>query len=195
MVYNNCTDSGLAGVQVILQTFKDDKNLIQQREIVSSNNGSFVFENAEIHSSDKYNYALHIPSKSGIGAQEKEHCGFNGTTMYFFKHDTGLFFKPRVRPSFLFMRSYFVNSNVTTENDSVIIKYTQNEFHQNDPSLPHYFFSGSTGNIPSGTSTMGNYPMGMYQIEIRTIRNGQSTIRHDSIYIGWADTKTYTINW
>jgi len=102
MVFNKCTDSGLANVTVYLKTYKDEKG-IASRETVSDAAGNFSFENTEIHSSSKYSYAIHIPSKSGDGATTPEYAGFNGTTMHFTGKEVNMntFLKPRVTPKAL----------------------------------------------------------------------------------------------
>ena len=66
MVYNQCTDSGLANIPVYFQIYEDN-NLIQNTGTTSGINGAFSFANMGIHSNSKYSYSIYIPSKSGIG--------------------------------------------------------------------------------------------------------------------------------
>ncbi len=54
MVYNNCTDSGLANVTVYL---KDGKGL--NLSTVSDAVGNFIFRGVDIHSSSQYNYNIY----------------------------------------------------------------------------------------------------------------------------------------
>jgi hypothetical protein len=192
MVFNNCTDSGLAGVKVFLQTFKDDKTLVLQRETISQEGGKFEFLEAEIHSSNQYNYALHIESKSGTAAQTPEHCGFDGTTMYFDNNEVNLEFKPRVTPRFLFLCYATDIVFPVKQPDSIHIFFQQRTFHQNVPTLP---YSGKiTNNTVLGGCT-GNYPMGWWHFDVQRWRNGSYTRNYDSLYLGWADTKTYSVTW
>src|SRR5688572_12507044 len=102
VVFNNCTDSGLAKVTVFLRTYRDG-NLYEEQNTVSGTEGSFRFEKVSIHSSDDYSYAIYIPGKSGYGAQTPEYCGFTGTTLYFSKNESSLLLKPRVTPKYLFL--------------------------------------------------------------------------------------------
>ncbi len=78
MVFNNCTDSGLANVTVYLSDAQG-LNTSTQSDV----NGNFNFSNTKIHSSNKYKYAINIPSKSGDAATTFEHCGFNGDAIGF----------------------------------------------------------------------------------------------------------------
>ena len=63
MVFNNCTDSGLANVTVYLN-ISDGKN-INTVQTISDALGNFTFDNVQIHSASNYKYAIYIPSKSG----------------------------------------------------------------------------------------------------------------------------------
>jgi len=192
MVFNNCTDSGFAGVKVYFQTIKDN-SVISSRETISELGGNFSFSNAEIHSNEEYRYAMYIQSKSGIGATSPEYSLFNGTTMYFKKDQTSTFFKPRVTPGFFKLRvAYQGTCNLT---DTVNPTFTQNTFHKNDPSIPYEFTLGTNGSAPNTIVSNDNYPMGKYSIKIVKFKNNAYTTTYDSIYLGAADTKTYTINW
>lgn len=194
MVYNQCTDSGLAGVTIYLKINKDNSEL-KSYQTVSGSNGNFSFSGVDIHSNSAYSYAINIPSKSGDGATTPEYCGFDGANISFTKDQANTFFKPKVRPSFLFLHSQFINSTISSNQDSIVVKYAQKIFNKNVPILPYYFFSGTYGNFASNLYTMGNYPMGKYNITIDKWRSAIHTTVYDSIYIGWATTKTYTINW
>ena len=70
MVFNNCTDSGFAGVKVLFLTYKNGNQLYESVETISDKNGNFLFNNASIHSSSKYSYAVHIKSQSGTNAAD-----------------------------------------------------------------------------------------------------------------------------
>ena len=195
MVYNNCTDSGLAGVKVFLQTFKDDKTLVQQRETVSGDGGKIEFSDVEIHSSEQYNYALHIESKDGTTSQTPEHCGFDGTTMYFFRHEVDMEFKPRVTPRFLRCCIQMSPLQKITHPDSVSVVFEQRVFHKNVPDLPYTAWYGPYFTGTAASCSWGNYPMGLWQIKIEKWKNGIYSLKHDSIYLDWKDIKTYTVEW
>jgi hypothetical protein len=137
MVFNNCTDSGLANVTVYLQ---DGQGL--NLSTVSGINGNFSFNNVQIHSSSKYNYALLILSKSGINAQTFEYCGFGGTVLGFNYNEVDMFFKPRVRPSYLLFPVYCNKNPITNKNDSIVFYCTNYTFHKNAPDYPYYWGGG-----------------------------------------------------
>jgi hypothetical protein len=193
MVFNNCTDSGLAGVKVYFQTIKDN-SVISSFETISGASGSFSFPNAEIHSSEKYTYAIYIQSKSGIGATSPEYTLFNGTTMYFTKDQAGAVLKPRVTPGF-FRISTACTTTTINSNDTLKLYFAQNIFHKNVPQSPFSFLLGAIATQSSSIDGISNYPMGKYSIKIVKYKNNIYTTSYDSIYLGAADSKTYTINW
>lgn len=195
MVYNQCTDSGLAGVTVYLKISKDNSEL-KSYQTVSGVNGNFSFGSVDIHNNSAYSYAINIPSKSGDGATTPEYCGFIGTTVTFTKDEVKTFFQPRVIPSFL--NWCFVVSPVTNIGypDSLYISFQQKVYHKNAPAFP-YSSKRTQSDLQNGfvNCTFGNYPMGLWNIRINKWKSGIYTVINDSIYIGWAATKTYTINW
>ena len=195
MVYNNCTDSGLVNVAVNLNTYKDN-SLTKTLAGTSVAGGNFEFPNVEIHSDSKYSYSIYIPSKSGINATTAEYCGFNGATMYFSKDEADLFLSPRVTPKFLLLNvSHIYSSPITNLNDSIIVLFSQRVFHKNLPTLPYVFGGETYGNVGNSKYSSGNYPMGKYNINIDKWKGGVHTTILDSIYLGWTETKTYTVNW
>jgi hypothetical protein len=148
----------------------------------------------QIHSSTKYNYALLILSKSGINAQTFEYCGFGGTVLGFNYNEVDMFFKPRVRPSYLFFDIYCNKNPITNKNDSIVFYCTNYTFHKNAPDYPYYWGGGGYG-LGSYTNNSGNYPMGKYIIEMDIWKSGVHTTRKDSVYLGWGANTSYTINW
>jgi hypothetical protein len=132
MVFNNCTDSGLANVTVYLQ---DGQGL--NLSTVSGAGGSFNFNNVKIHSGTKYEYVIYIPSKGGDGATTFEYCGFSGARMYFNHDEADMFLKPRVRPSYLFFNIYCNKTPITNATDSVRFNCTNYTFHKNVPDYPY----------------------------------------------------------
>ncbi len=192
MVYNQCTDSGLANVQVFLKINKDNSPF-QSLETTSGINGTFSFSNVDIHSNSKFTYAIYIPSKSGIGGGE---TGFNGTTLSFNNNESSIFFKTRVTPKFLLINVSTIYSNsVSNLNDSIVLIFSQKTFHKNIVDLPYTFGGGTYGIIGNSNYSQGNYPMGLYNIAIDKWKNGIHTNTQDSIYLGWGATKPYTVNW
>jgi hypothetical protein len=189
IVFNNCTDSGLANVTVYL---RNGNKILQST--VSETNGNFRFNNAEIHSSSKYNYNVFIESKSGTNATKFEDCGFTGTTIYFKHNEADAFFKPRVTPRFLLFVIYCNKIPVTNVNDSVIYYCTNYTFHKNVPDYPYRWGGGGYG-LGVYTDNNGGYPMGKYIIDINYWKTGIKTIKNDSIYLNWGANTTYTINW
>ncbi|MFN8231118.1 MAG: hypothetical protein U0V03_09390 [Bacteroidia bacterium] len=129
MVFNNCTDSGLANVTVYLQ---DNKGL--NLSTLSDVNGNFVFSGVKIHSSDKYSYGLNIPSKSGIGATTFEYAGFNGESVNFSPNEADEFFKLKVTPKYLNFQVFCNKSIITNANDSILFYCSNYVFHKNVPS-------------------------------------------------------------
>ncbi len=188
MVYNTCTDSGIANVVVYL---KDGLGL--DIAALSDGNGNFEFSSVKIHSSSKYNYALYIPSKSGIGATTPNYAGFNGTTLSFNANEADVFFKPRVTPKYLFFCIDFVNNVNIPASDSIKLYYYQKVFHKNLPELPYDGSVDKAGIFDPGCGS--NYPMGLWNIVIDKWKNNTHTTVYDSIYIDWASSKTYTVNW
>lgn len=193
-VYNNCTDSGLAGTTVTLKTYKD-KSLVKNEQTVTGSDGGFVFSNVEIHSLNSYHYFAYIPGKSGDGGPGPEYASFSGASMEFSKDEADRFLQLRVTPGFYRIFSVFTNTGGGTDQDSVKLKYEQRRFHQNVPDMPYYYYTGSSGNIANDNSAMGNYPMGLYHIIKVTKRNGVITTSSDSLYIGSAGTVTYSVIW
>ena len=189
MVYNNCTDSGLAGVNVSLN-INDGKNT-SSYGTVSGVNGEFSFANIEIHSNSKYSYAINIPGNSGTGGGAVR---LDGTTMYFNYNEADTYFKPRVTPGFLLFYVYYITTP-TTLNDSVIVSFVQKTFHKNVSDLPYKLGGGGHGNIAVQSDNHSNYPMGKYDLTINKWKSGIYTTSIDSIYLPWGSTKTYTINW
>ncbi len=195
MVYNQCTDSGLAGVTVFIKIYKDNSEF-NSYQTISGSGGNFSFNCVNIYNSTKYSYALKIPSKSGIGATTIEYCGFIGTTISFTKDESNTFFKPKVIPTFLNLSVFHTYSgSVTNLNDSIQTVFTQLVYHKNIPTLPFSFGGGTYGTIGSSNYSIGNYPMGFWNITIDKWKGGIHTTKNDSIYLGWASSKTYSVNW
>ena len=191
MVYNNCTDSGLANVTVFLQ---DGQGL--NLSTVSGVNGSFSFGSIQVHSNSKYNYVLYIPSKSGTNATTFEYCGFDGTRLYFNHDEADVFFKPRVTPRYLSLNLFCNKSPITGANDSIMFFFTNNTFHKNVPDYPYKFGGGGFyGTTSYNIGNIGNYPMGKYVVNIDKWVSGIHTSLKDSIYLAWGANTTYTINW
>jgi len=195
MVYNNCTDSGLAGVKVYFKVFRDEKNIVQNIETTSGKDGSFLFKGVNIRSNNVYTYAVYIKSQSGIGAAFASLSRFTGTTIYFHNYESQTFLKSRVTPGFFNLTLYLNTAIISTANDSVIAMFKQLKYKNNVPESPYMFGGGSYGNQSTQKGNMGDYPMGLYNITIDKWRGGVHTTSYDSIYVGWADEKTYTVNW
>ncbi len=192
-VYNTCTDSGFAGAKLLLQTFRNESELVHSREGISDVNGNFEFLDFPIHSSNKYTYAVHIKSQSGDGAPFASLSRFTGTTMYFHNYESDVHLKPKVTPGFYLLNVYYITTP-TSKNDSVKGEFIQSTFHKNVPDIPYKLLVGAYGHVAEQVDNYGGYPMGLYNITINKYKGGVHTIIHDSIYLGWADTRTYTIN-
>lgn len=196
MVYNNCTDSGLANVTVYL---KDGQGL--DLSTVSDASGNFIFPGVKIHSHSKYTYNIYIPSKSGDNATTFEYCGFIGTSLFFNYNESDLFFKPRVTPRYLKFDIYCVKSPTTSITDSILFYCSNLTFKKNVPDYPYRWGGGGYGAASiqhpaiSYYNISGNYPMGKYIIDIDKWISGVHTITKDSIYLDWGANKTYTLNW
>lgn len=188
MVFNNCTDSGLANITVFLQ---DGQGL--NLSTVSGANGSFNFNNVQIHSNTKYDYVIYIPSKSGTNATTFEYCGFDGTTMYFNHDEADIFFMPRVTPRYLYFCMDFPNSTIIPNGDSIRLYYYQKKIHKNVPDLPFDGIIGKYGIYDIGCGA--NYPMGQWNMVIDKWKSNVHTTVYDSIYLGWGSNITYTVNW
>lgn len=195
MVFNNCTDSGLAGIKVYFQVFLDEKKIVENIETTSGKDGSFLFKGVNIHSNNAYTYAVYIKSQSGDGAPFASLSRFTGTTIYFHNYESQTFLKPRVTPGFFILTLYLNTAIISTANDSVIAMFKQLKYKNNVPGSPYMFGGGSYGNQSTQKGNIGHYPMGLYNITIDKWRGGVHTTSYDSIYLGWAGDKTYTVNW
>jgi hypothetical protein len=193
MVYNNCTDSGLAGVDVYFETFYEEK-ITSKVKTASGQNGEFTFLAASIHSDELYTYAVHIDSKSGTNAPDSSYAAFEGTTMYFSSSEAKTFLKPRVTPGFFLLRVVYEKRN-PINTDTLYLNFAQLTFHKNVPFLPYVIPAGAFGDLSHQSIDFAGYPMGLYNISIRKITGGTTTITNDSIYIGVAGTQTYFVNW
>ena len=189
-VVNTCTDKGFAHTSVFFEVFKNNETQIEKRETTSDANGNFSFVDVNIHSLDEYSYAIHIPSKSGIGTGA---IGINGTTMYFGKNESDIFLEPRVTPKFLYFCMDFAPNTVFDQNDSINVHVEQKIFHKNVPDLPYEWTIGDYG--IKAVNCSNNYPMGLWNITIRKWKNNVYSMVEDSIFLDFADTKTYIVNW
>ena len=191
MVFNNCTDSGLAKVTVFL---KDGQGL--NLSTVSDAIGNFKFNAVSIHSSSEYSYAIYIQSKSGnIGsAPTIDNCAFRGATLYFNYDEADLFFKPRVIPAFYRCAFYCIKNPTTDKNDSIIFYAKNYTVHKNVTDYV-WIIKGQAYGIPPYFNQSGDDPMGKYILEIDMWKSGVHTTRKDSIYLPWGADTSYTINW
>ncbi len=189
-VYNLTTDSGLANIIVYLKI--NDSRSTNSFSTVSGVNGNFTFTNVQMHSSNQYSYNLHIPSVSGIGGVG---VGFNGTTVTFTNNQANTFFKLNVVPKFFLFTLSFNHTPITSANDSVVILMNQYIFHKNVPDLPYSLGGKHYGDKSTQSGTIGNYPMGLWNLKIDKWKSGVYTATKDSIYLGYGATSTYTVNW
>jgi len=196
MVYNLCTDGGLGGITVYLEIYKE-KDLIFKTSQVSDEQGFFTFPQVGLHSSSLFKHSLYIPSKSGIGAKNKETCGIMGGSLAFSVLDADKLLQPRVIPSFIYIAFYFPRQQVTTGSDSIIARFAQNTYHKNVPDYPYTFGDGSIGtqNGYTGHTSVGNYPMGLYHIVVDKWVSGVHTQWKDSLFTNYGDTAAYVVHW
>jgi hypothetical protein len=191
IVYNGCNDSGLAGVDVYLETFSN-KALYSKVKTVSDKNGEFVFAKAPIHSDKQFSYAIFIESVDGTSRENV--ATFVGATMYFENFEATTYMKPRVAPSFYRLYLQFYSLKDVAE-DTLFISLSQPVFHRNFP-LSLYLIPGKiSGSVLTGNTVIGDYPAGKWNVEIKARRNNILTTRLDSIYMAPADTRTYSISW
>jgi hypothetical protein len=196
MVFNTCTDSGLAGLKVYLKMYYRKKEFADYTT-TSDAAGNYTFANVEIHADQDYEQCVHIPSKSGDNARDFETCGILGTSMWFTFEEADVFMKPRVRPSFIYFAFYFPRQQTTVASDSIIARFEQRTYHKNVPDYPYKFGAGSTGDRSGYTSHwgIGNYPMGLYHIRVDKWINGQLTRWNDSVFVNYGDTSAYVVHW
>jgi hypothetical protein len=191
MVYNQCTDSGMANVEVFLKINRDNSS-IQSIKTVSGLDGLFSFPNIDLHKNDKYSYVIFIPSKSGINGGGGTEVGFNGSSIGFKFSEASTFFKPKVIPCFF---SLCYESNIEFPilgPDSLYIYFEQKIYHKNIPYMP---YNGTISNNSTIYMCTQNYPMGLWNVTIDKWKGGLHTTELDSIYLDWGATKTYTFNW
>lgn len=185
IIINNCTDSGCARIKIFLNIL-DQKKMIFATETTSDSMGEFVFPNIDIYYNDEYTYYIQI--LDGGGTQ----FSIDGTLMYFTAKESSLYLKPRVTPRFNQLCYNPLISFPISQPDSLYIFFQQRVFHKNVPDLP---FSGKITNRSTFQSCTSGYPMGMWTFEIKKWKSGIYTHTWDSLYLGWGDTKTYTVNW
>ena len=194
-VYNLCTDSALANVQVFLN-ISNNNTLIQSLSTTSGTNGTFSFPNVDIHSNSSYSYNLYIPSTSGYAGLD---IGFNGDNIEIDKSNLGKKYILHVAPCFKDLYFQINPSVVITYPDSINIFFEQNIIHKNQPSSPYCFnveTSGIQGGYPYYSKfCLGNYWMGNWNITINKWKSGVHTTLQDSVYVGWGATNTYIVNW
>ncbi len=194
MVFNTCTDSGLAGIPVYLNTYFKNK-LVKKYSTVSGEDGHYIFESAELHTSPSYSYAIHIPSKSGDNAHDFESCGIRGTNMIFSLEEADIYMKPRVVPKFIYMNIYFTRHSTGPETDTVKVKFEQSTYHKNVPDYPHAFSGDAYGSLKYFRGGVRNYPMGLYDVTIDTWKGGLHERKYDKLYIPYGDTAAYVVHW
>ena len=194
MVFNNCTDSGIAGIPVFLNVFYQ-KKLFKKYETVSAVNGEYYFLNAELHSDRQYEYSIYIPSKPGDFAKDFETCGIRGTNMIFSLEEADIYMKPRVVPKFIYMNIYFTRHSTGPETDTVKVKFEQSTYHKNVPDYPHAFSGDAYGSLKYFRGGVRNYPMGLYDVTIDTWKGGLHERKYDKLYIPYGDTAAYVVHW
>jgi hypothetical protein len=194
IVFNTCTDSGLANIKVYFLTFKEQKKVGEGSETVSDNGGNFKFPQMKIFEGDAYSYIIYIKTIGGDNAPQPEYTRFDGITIVIDKNDVSKFVTAKVTPGFFRCHTAYT-SQVLDPNDSIHLKFQQKTFMKNVPDLPNAFYSASNGMAGTGTLTASNFPMGFYDITINKWRNGTHTISYDSIYLGMAEEKIKYINW
>ena len=196
MVFNTCTDSGLAGIKVYLKMYYQKKQ-ISEYSTLSGTSGKYTFTAVEMHSDPDYEQVIYIASKSGDNAKNFETCGIRGTAMWFKFEESDIFMKPRVVPKFIYLNFYFPRQQVTIGSDSIIARFAQNTYHKNVPDYPYTFGAGSTGDRSGYTSHwgIGNYPMGLYHIVVDKWISGVHTQWKDSLYTNYGDTAAYVVHW
>ena len=188
-VYNLCTDSGMTNIAVSLQ---ENGNTIGQ--IISGTNGSFSFNNIQIHSSNSYTYQLYIPSESGIG-------GGGGIDAGYYTADKDKLNSPLILdviPHSNQIILYYPANTHLSLNDTFILSVQQNIYHKNIPNGNFKVIAGNCPNYPPSTNFIGNidnYWMGWWQVTLDKTKNGVHIIKTDSFYIGYKATVTDTIPW
>jgi hypothetical protein len=194
MVFNTCTDSGLAGIKVFLKMYHRRK-LIREFNVISGEGGKYLFKDVEMHSHPDFEQAIFIQSKPGDLAKDFETCGIRGTSMWFKFDEADIFMQPRVVPKFIYIAFYFPRHHVTTASDSIIARFAQNTYHKNVPDYPYSFNAGSTGDRSTSRWGIGNYPSGLYHIVVDKWISGVHTQSRDSIYTRYGDTAAYVLKW
>ena len=194
MVFNLCTDSGIAGVKVYLEIYQA-KKLVKKYSGVSGEGGTFLFKDAELHLNKEFTYNIYIPSKSGIMAKDAETCGIQGGSYGFTLDEVNNSMNPRVIPSFISVTMYFIGEHINPS-DSVIARFTQNVYHKNVPDYPYKFGDGVHG-LPNyyPRRSIGNYPMGLYHIVVDKWVSGVHTQWKDSLFTNYGDTAAYVVHW
>jgi len=198
MVFNLCTDSGIAGVKVYLEIYQA-KKLVKKYSGVSGEGGTFLFKDAELHLNKEFTYNIYIPSKSGIMAKDAETCGIQGGSYGFTLDEVNNSMNPRVIPSFISLSVYFMGKHLDSS-DSIITRFTQNTYHKNVPDYPYKFALGKEGSpfaddFPNTRTGLGNYPMGLYHIVVDKWVSGVHTQWKDSLFTNYGDTAAYVVHW
>jgi hypothetical protein len=188
-VQNLTNDSGFAGIKVFLIE-KNKNNIENKLEAITTSEGKFLFPGIFIRESAEFNYTLSIPSVSGIGSNSE--VAIDGDVVTIDKADAGKLYTLNIVPRFL---ALCYQSNISfpiQQPDSLYIFFRQETLHKNIGWLP---YSGLITNNSTINSCTSDYPMGLWYFTIEKWKGGTYTKTEDSLYLGWGDTKTYTINW
>lgn len=195
-VLNLCTNKNMAGINVSLVTHGPEG--ASSRTYQSDANGNFTFSNVSINMSSDYHYNVYIQSKSGIGSGPE--VGFAGVDVSVDKKNLSHYFVLGVVPHFKLWSFYFPAGTNLSTGDTITLTMQQNIFHANVPqngnykitliNSPQYPIPASSGNY---IGTSGNGWMGWWHSTLEKVKNGVYTIKTDSFYIDWGQTKADTI--
>ena len=194
-VYNLCTDSGLAGVTVLLN-INDKNGGGLTLTAISGTNGIFSFSNVQIHSGSDYTYVLEVVSDDGAGYKP----GISGTQQVISIGNSSIPIILDVFASFKTCKLYFPHSTQINTQDTFLLTLSQPIFHKNSPQGNYSLVSGSGPSgysLPSGGyyGEIGPYWMGWWHSSLDRTINGVHTIKTDSFYVGWGASVTDTIPW
>jgi hypothetical protein len=194
MVFNNCTDSGLADIPLFLNVYSDN-DLVKKYSAISGDSGKFFFDHVEMHTSPLYSYDIFIPSKSGFVVPRRSETGFDGTRMTFSTAESYLFLRPQVTPRIYYLNFHFEREKESNI-DSLHFTASQEIFHNNVPDLPHILKARIFKNSNNGSGNWGGgYPSGKYKIEITKWKGKDFIIEKDEMYIKFQDSLTHVIEW
>jgi hypothetical protein len=156
--------------------------------------GNFTFSGIDLHSSEKYTYALNIVNHDRYLVNEYGNSGFGPIELN--KDQLINFQQFGLSASFKLLKFNLPSGNIVTSPDSFSITIEQPKLHFYEPSRIWQISTGTISNMnDTDVINIPNYAMGWWYITLNKNKSGIQTIINDSIYLGMGATANYLIPW